>query len=69
MKKPRITRTVIREIVVQVDDDRLHGMIHWHGGDHTALDVATRVRGRWRETRRNQYRSGNRRADHHLGPG
>ena len=49
--KKRITRTVIREIVVQVDDDRLHGMIHWHGGDHTALDVATRVRGRWRETK------------------
>jgi DNA invertase Pin-like site-specific DNA recombinase len=47
--KKRITRTVIREIVVRVEDDRLHGMIHWHGGDHTALDVATRVRGRWRE--------------------
>jgi Recombinase/Recombinase zinc beta ribbon domain len=49
--KKRITRAVIREIVVQVDDDRLHGMVHWHGGDHTALDVATRVRGRWRETK------------------
>ena len=48
--KKRITRTVIREIVVRVEGDRLHGLIHWHGGDHTALDVATRVRGRWRET-------------------
>jgi excisionase family DNA binding protein len=49
--KKRITRTVIREIVVRVEDDRLRGMIHWHGGDHTALDVAIRVRGRWRDTR------------------
>jgi excisionase family DNA binding protein len=49
--KKRITRTVIRVIVVRVEDDRLHGMIHWHGGDHTALEVAIRVRGRWRDTR------------------
>jgi DNA invertase Pin-like site-specific DNA recombinase len=49
--KKRITRTVIREIVVRVEDDRLHGMIHWHGGDHTTVDVATKVRGRWRETK------------------
>src|SRR5271166_6834404 len=49
--KKRITRTLIREIVVRIEDDRLHGMIHWRGGDHTALDVATRVRGRWRETK------------------
>jgi hypothetical protein len=31
--------------------DRLHGMIHRQGGDHTALDIATRVRGRWRDTK------------------
>jgi hypothetical protein len=49
--KKRITRTVIREIVVRVEDDRVHGIIHWHGGDHTVLDVATRVRGRWRGTK------------------
>jgi DNA invertase Pin-like site-specific DNA recombinase len=49
--KKRITRTVIHEIVVRVEDDRLHGMIHWHGGDHTVLDIATRVRGRWRDTK------------------
>jgi DNA invertase Pin-like site-specific DNA recombinase len=49
--KKRIIRTVIREIVVRVEDDRLHGMIHWHGGDHTVLDIATRVRGRWRDTK------------------
>ena len=44
----RIIRSVIREIVVQVADDRLHVVIHWHGGDHTSLDVATRLRRRWR---------------------
>jgi DNA invertase Pin-like site-specific DNA recombinase len=49
--KKRITRTLIREIVVRVEDDRLHGMIHWQGGDHTVLDIATRVRGRWRDTK------------------
>jgi excisionase family DNA binding protein len=47
--KKRIVRTVIREIVVRADDDRLHATIHWQGGDHTALDVATKVRGRWRD--------------------
>jgi hypothetical protein len=46
--KKRIIRTVIREIVVRAEDNRLHAMIHWHGGDHTALDVATKVHGRWR---------------------
>jgi DNA invertase Pin-like site-specific DNA recombinase len=50
IKKP-IIRTVIREIVVRAEDNRLHAMIHWHGGDHTALDVATKVRGRWRGTK------------------
>jgi hypothetical protein len=50
--KKRIIRTVLREIVVRVEDERLHAMIHWHGGDRTALDVATRVRGRWRIPRR-----------------
>jgi hypothetical protein len=49
--KKRTTRTLIREIVVRVEDDRLHGMIHWHGGDHTVLDIATSVRGRWRDVK------------------
>jgi excisionase family DNA binding protein len=39
----------VREIVVRTEDNRLHAMIHWHGGDHTARDVATKVRGRWRD--------------------
>jgi excisionase family DNA binding protein len=33
------------------EDLVLDGMIHWHGGDHTGLDIATRVRGRWRDTK------------------
>ncbi len=37
--------------MVRVEDDRLHGMIHWHGGDHTVLDIAIRGRGRWRDTK------------------
>ena len=51
IKRQKIARTLIREIVVRVEGDRLHGMIHWHGGDHTVLDIATRVRGRWRDTK------------------
>lgn len=47
--KKRILRTIIREIVVNLEDDRLHLLIHWQGGDHTALDVARRIRGRWRD--------------------
>jgi len=47
--KKRIIRTIVREIVVRAEDNRLHALIHWHGGDHTALDVATKVRGRWRD--------------------
>ena len=31
-RSKRIIRTVIREIVVRVEDERLHAMIHWHGG-------------------------------------
>src|SRR4051794_21347598 len=35
--------------MIRAEDNRLHAMIHWHGGDHTALDVATKIRGRWRD--------------------
>jgi excisionase family DNA binding protein len=47
--KKRIVRTVIREIVVRAENNQLQVLIHWHGGDHTALDVATKVHGRWRD--------------------
>ncbi len=47
--KKRIIRTFVREIVVRAEDNRLHALIHWHGGDHTAIEVGTKVRGRWRD--------------------
>jgi excisionase family DNA binding protein len=37
--RKRIIRTLIDEIVVRVGDDALDLVIHWHGGDHTALKV------------------------------
>jgi hypothetical protein len=38
--KKRIVRAVIREIVVRAENDRLHAMIHWQGGDH--MQIPTR---------------------------
>ncbi len=46
--KKRILRTVIREIIVRIQDDDVHVLIHWHGGDHTPLEIARKLRGRWR---------------------
>ena len=37
--KKRILRTVLKEIVVFLAGDRLRLVLHWHGGDHTELDV------------------------------
>jgi excisionase family DNA binding protein len=37
--RKRILRTVLKEIVVTVEPDRLHLMLHWQGGDHTRLEV------------------------------
>jgi hypothetical protein len=37
--RKRILRAVLNEIVVTVEPDRLHLMLHWQGGDHTRLDV------------------------------
>jgi excisionase family DNA binding protein len=37
--RKRILRAVIREIVVTVEPDRVHLMLHWQGGDHTRLEV------------------------------
>jgi hypothetical protein len=34
-----ILRAVLKEIVVTVEPDRLHLMLHWQGGDHTRLEV------------------------------
>ena len=37
--RKRIIRTLINEIVVCVLDQTLDLVVHWHGGDHTALKV------------------------------
>jgi excisionase family DNA binding protein len=46
--KKRILRTVINEIVVQGENNKLQCMIHWKGGEHTALDVRRGSNGRTR---------------------
>ena len=37
--RKRILRTVLREIVVRVDGQQIDLVLHWQGGDHTALKV------------------------------
>jgi len=37
--KKRLLRAVIAEIVATVDEGVIHLMVHWHGGDHTHLQV------------------------------
>jgi hypothetical protein len=37
--RKRILRAVLNEIVVTVEPDRLHLMLHWQGGDQTRLEV------------------------------
>ena len=37
--RKRIIRTLINEIVVRVGETMLDLVVHWHGGDHTALTV------------------------------
>ena len=44
--KKRILRTVIEEIVVRAEGDKLECLIHWKGGEHTALEVARTPTGR-----------------------
>ena len=44
--KKRILRTVIEEIVVRVKGDKHECLIHWKGGEHTALEVARTLTGR-----------------------
>lgn len=35
--KKRILRTLLKEIVATSDGDHIRFVLHWHGGDHTAL--------------------------------
>jgi len=37
--RKRILRAVLREIIVTVDANRLHLVLHWCGGDHTRLEA------------------------------
>jgi excisionase family DNA binding protein len=48
--RKRILRTVIEEIIVNVDPARIHLKLHWKGGEHTALDVPKTHHGehRWK---------------------
>jgi excisionase family DNA binding protein len=46
--KKRILRTLIREIVVRPKSEALEILVHWQGGDHTALSVVRMQPGRRR---------------------
>lgn len=46
--RKRILRTVLREIVVCVENEHIQMMLHWQGGDHTALAVKKNKTGQHR---------------------
>lgn len=46
--RKRILRAVLREIVVRVENEQIRLMLHWQGGDHTALAVKKNKPGRHR---------------------
>ena len=46
--RKRIIRVVLREIVARVEDDRIHLLLHWQGGDHTRLTVRKNRKGQTR---------------------
>ena len=48
--RKRILRSVLEEIIVNVEPGRLLLKLHWKGGDHTALEVAKNRRGQTRWT-------------------
>ena len=48
--KKRILRTVIKELVVYVEESRLRVLIHWQGGQHSALALRKRRPGQHRWT-------------------
>jgi excisionase family DNA binding protein len=48
--KKRILRTVIKEIVVYVDESRLRVLIHWQGGQHSEFTLRKRRPGQHRWT-------------------
>jgi DNA invertase Pin-like site-specific DNA recombinase len=48
--RKRIVRAVLNEIVVRVEDGHIELVLHWQGGDHTALQVRKNTTGRHRWT-------------------
>jgi excisionase family DNA binding protein len=48
--KKRILRTVLKEIVVDVEESRLRVLIHWQGGQHSELSLRKRRPGQHRWT-------------------
>jgi excisionase family DNA binding protein len=48
--KKRILRTVLKEIVVYVEESRLRVLIHWQGGEHSELSLRKRRPGQHRWT-------------------
>ena len=46
--RKRIIRAVVREIVVRLEDDQIKMVVHWRGGDHTALAVKKNKAGQHR---------------------
>ena len=48
--RKRIVRTVLHEIVVRVENGFVDMVLHWRGGDHTALKVKKNTSGKHRWT-------------------
>ena len=48
--RKRIVRAVINEIVVRIDVERIEMVLHWQGGDHTALKLKKNGVGKHRWT-------------------
>jgi hypothetical protein len=46
--RKRIIRVVLREVVARVEDNQVHLLLHWQGGDHTRLTVKKNRRGQTR---------------------
>jgi hypothetical protein len=48
--RKRIIRAVLNEIVVRIEDGYVDLLLHWQGGDHTALKVKKNAAGKHRWT-------------------
>jgi excisionase family DNA binding protein len=48
--RKRIVRAVLHEIVVRIEDGCIAAVLHWRGGDHTALKIKKNTTGKHRWT-------------------